>query len=130
MILDKGVLHNLYIVNSLLFLNDSMGDAQEVHETFRKDDNTIILTPGGAGVTDRYPAAGSSFDEPVATWIVTNLTSESIWVACDRDADKDAHVGRHIAPGAWKRIPVTTKDYISVDGGDGTEVQCDPYRFS
>jgi len=109
-----------------------LGTATESQETFGSGQNTIELTPGGAGVAPvRFPALPSTFTQVIYDWLIFNHSeTDDVWVNFDNDADDMLGTGYKIPPQMGKRLPIQTKAYISVAGGDGVSVvDCDPFRY-
>lgn len=108
-----------------------MTDAQELQQTFDDTLATIEITTVGPGNPQRSPALGSTFPDPIKYWIIYNGCAVDIWVALDRNANAvpGSQVGYKIRPGFTFRLPVTTRNFISVDGGDGSVVDCHPFKW-
>lgn len=106
-----------------------MTDVQEMQQTFDETGDTQVLNPAGPGAPVRYPLVGTSLADPVHFWIVRNTGAVDIRVAFDRDADVPNNTGILIPALRHMEIPVITREYISVDGGDGSDVECTPFKF-
>lgn len=83
------------------------------------------LTPSAN--MQRYPAAGTEFDQPWDFFIVENNSADSIRVAWDRDAT--VAVGQRLAAGQIGEFPMRSEKYVSIYGGDGTAIPVRMFRW-
>lgn len=103
-----------------------MTDEQEIQKTFDNSENTQVLTPAGAAV--RYPASPTNLTTPILVWEIYNGGAVDIWAAADQTAVVGS-VGKKIPPRTYARYPVQTRYYLSVAGGDGSNVDVTGYRY-
>lgn len=105
-----------------------MSDAQESYQTFDDTQGTIILNPAGPGAPVRFPLA-TNFNDPLHDWVIYNGSGQDIWVAFDRDASVPNQTGYRIRPMFGMELPVISRNYISIDGGDGSDIDCHPAKY-